>query len=104
MQILCTNEMPLRPRLNKLVQNPKKEIIVPPQGKVLQPTPDVLEKVELQMLTSSKKAALLHSNQILGESITLNLDSLLLTPGPLNTIPTEPQPGESKNKHCRCTI
>jgi len=88
--------MPLRPRPNNLIKRPTKEILVPTQGNVLKPTTEILEKVELQMLNSSNKAALSHSNQILGESITLNLDSLLLTPGPLNTIPIEPQSGESK--------
>jgi len=92
----CTTELPLRPSQNnsKEVHSPKvKELS---HGETARPKQERIEKVELQMVKASKTAALLHSDQILGESINLNLDSLLLTPGPLNTIPIEQQPGESQ--------
>jgi len=52
-------------------------------------------KQDSKIMQSSKKSAKLHSGQILGESIELYLEPLLLAPGPLNTIPSEPQQGES---------
>jgi len=51
-------------------------------------------KQDNAILQSSTKSARLHSGQILGESIELYLEPLLLAPGPLNTIPSEPQQGE----------